>query len=47
MMNHHKMRDVMITTIQERIHLTIARKKKYPAIESILMHLMHMQGINS
>ena len=41
-MNHHKTQDYMITTMQERIHLIIA--KKYPTIESILMCLMHMQG---
>ena len=37
----------MITTMQERMHLIIARKKRHPATESILMCLMHMQGINS
>ena len=36
----------MITTMQERIYLIIARKKKHPASESILMCLMHIQGIN-
>ena len=35
----------MITNMQERIHLIIARKKKRPAIESILIYLMHMQGM--
>ena len=45
-MNHQKMQDFMITTMQERILLIISRKKKHPAIESILMCLMHMQGIN-
>ena len=37
----------MITAMQERIHLIIARKKNHPASKTILICLIYMQGINS
>ena len=33
----------MITTMQERIHLIIARKKKHPAIKSSLTKTHHIE----
>ena len=43
-MNHEKTQDFMITTMQEGMHLIIARKKKHATSESILHSLMHMHA---